>query len=397
MFNLKLLHIFALIYIDMVVELKVIYGGAGCGKTHRIVEIATELAKKQLSYIVLAPTHSSKYNVYHRFKSLGHDIDKDRFQTIYAYFCINWEDNDVIGPSVYYDVVFIDEFGLIKKELFRQMMSCLNTVKKHITVYIAGDVLQLSPIYVDKLLISLHRLNKYYERVPSFIIEHDYKSLFSLKFVREASKELLTVNHRSDSDTLGLIHEIFYDLNISRIKPISTNKVVYLLSKENYTFISAKYEQHDLIYRQLKTQITDKTEINGLAFYKGAKFMAIENTRQVHNGDLLKFKRIEGSRVIFKRDDEEILWNNNFKLIPAQLLTSHKAQGLSIDKVIVCIDDMFDISMFYTMCTRAISSLMFYTAKKTLDTEGLMRTLTRFHEMLVYYGYSIDMNKTDSE
>ena len=372
----------------MIEEIKVIYGGAGCGKTQRLVEEAVKAEAEHKTFIILAPTHSAKHNLFERFEKLEHPLSKELFKTTYSYFHINWEKNDVIGPKNFYDIVFIDEFGLIKKELFKKMMSALNVVKNNIKVIIAGDVVQLSPIYEEKVYISTTRLNKYYEKVPSYITEHDYKSLFSLKYIRDATKDLLKHNYRSDSNVLKIIHSIFYEKDLSVVKTITLSKVVYLIINKGYVFISSKYELHDLVYKTIVSQLPNKIIIKDLAFYEGASFMVVENTRQVHNGDILKFVKIEQKKVILKKDDDtEIEWDNNFKITPAQLLTSHKAQGLSIPKVIVCIDDMFDISMFYTMCTRAMSDLKFFTYKRVINSEELSINVNKFHDLLEFYNY----------
>ena len=50
-----------------------------------------------------------------------------------------------------------------------------------------------------------------------------------------------------------------------------------------------------------------------------------------------------------------------FPVGPYNLLTVHKSQGYTLENVIVCIDNMFEVSMMYTAATRASNSLMFYS------------------------------------
>lgn len=52
---------------------------------------------------------------------------------------------------------------------------------------------------------------------------------------------------------------------------------------------------------------------------------------------------------------------NIIQYAPIFLLTIHKSQGKTIDNVIVCVDDMFDISMMYTAITRAKNNLLFFS------------------------------------
>ena len=383
----------------MHVLIDVIYGGAGCGKTQKLAELA--ISNKHTNYVILAPTHAAVGNLYRRFIQLGTNISADKFKTTYSYFRINWEENDVIGPVNLCNVIYIDEFGLIKKELFERMMSslyargCNLSPDTTIQVILAGDVVQLSPIYTDERYISLTELTKNYKLEYSYVIEHDWNSIFSLDCIHNANKTLLTVNHRSNNEILQLINQIFYLKQVEVIKYVNMGQAEYLIENEGYVFISSKYEHHKALYQMLKRSILfkDKNAIsfNNLVFYEGSQFMVVSNSKLVRNGDILVYDRYEDNRVIFRQEIEpdewqEIEWFGNFQIIPANFLTSHKSQGLSIDKVIVCVDDMFDISMFYTMCTRAISQLKFFRYKEC----DLSEYLERFYNLLLYYKYAND-------
>ena len=59
-----------------------------------------------------------------------------------------------------------------------------------------------------------------------------------------------------------------------------------------------------------------------------------------------------------------------YPISPSFLLTIHKSQGRSIDNIIVCIDDLFDVSMMYTAITRAKNNLLFYS-KETDDNKRI--------------------------
>lgn len=373
------------------IEISVIYGGAGTGKTEKIVNMVNEIKDSQ-SFIILAPTHSSVKNLLQRFVKNRIEIDPKKFLTIYSYFRIDYENDDVIGPLKLVQNIFIDEFGLIKKELFEKIINITSKLsleqKINVNIIISGDIVQLSPIYLEDRVISFRELNENYEDVKSFIVEHDYNSIFSLNYIREAKKILLTENHRSDSNVLKMINGIFYNENIDVIKYINISQVADLIVNQNYTFISSKYEQHQPIYSLVKGMIELKYSNvyfhNDLVFYDGAKFISTQNTKTMKNGDIFEFDHISSGFVYLKSIfDEDTVRLTNEKIIPLFLLTSHKSQGLSIDKVIVCTDDMFDMCMFYTMCTRAVSDLKFYSTKK----QDLKIYLHKFHELLEYYGY----------
>ena len=59
-------------------------------------------------------------------------------------------------------------------------------------------------------------------------------------------------------------------------------------------------------------------------------------------------------------------------MTPGFLLTVHKSQGRSIDKVIVCIDEMFDVAMLYTAITRARNEIVFYSKAAMKDRIDLL-------------------------
>lgn len=381
----------------MTIQIDVIYGGAGTGKTHEIVSSAINSISNGKTIILLAPTHSSKSNLMKRFEQITSSSSvhsKLKFQTTFAYFRINWEENEVVGPRELYDVIYIDEFGLIKKELFRNMMSTLNRTTKNIQVVIAGDVVQLSPIYTSKIYISTNKLKKHYEYTPAFVTEHDYKSLFSLKFIRTANKKLLVQNHRSDSNVLNIIHSIFYDMNTDVIKYEQMSRVAHLIVNEDYIFLASKYDYLDMVYELVKQKVKTKCdneqieyyEVDNMLFYANVQFIVGENKYNVTNGETLTFERIDRNGVVLKNEnDDEITWRKQaFTLFPSQFITAHKSQGLSLNKIIVCVDDLFDISMFYTMCTRAISDIKFYKVSRQID---LKEYLFKFHELLKFYEY----------
>ena len=303
--------------------------------------------------------------------------------TIYSYFRINYENDDVVGAVKKFSRIYIDEFGLVKKELFRKIINWLERNNRDVELTIAGDIVQLSPIYLEERSIPFKKLKKHYDLQYAHVIEHDYNSIFSLSVIRKSKKMLLSKNFRSNEDVLGLIWNIFYDVSIDRIKYISIMKAVSLILETNATFISSRYFHHKPIYDLMKKQLSLKYKtitVDDLIFYEGAQFLVSENTSDYTNGEIVTFSHVVGKTVYFTDGKR---WSGDYKLLPLQLLTAHKSQGLSIESVIVCIDDMFDPCMFYTMCTRAMKKLYFFK----YDDVDLLPYINKFHQMLEYYGY----------
>lgn len=345
----------------------VIYGAAGTGKSF---ELCRRIRECQTNYMVLAPTHSALENLRRQLP----DIPQDRFKTIYSYFQINYEKEIVMGPIVDVQTLFIDEFSLIKKSLFKKMM-----LKTKADVTICGDVTQLSPIYNETLKISFGKL-KTYPLMPYHIIEHDYKTLFSLKRVQKADKTLLTVNHRSGESVMKIIQQLFYDMN-DDLKYLTTMQVAGML--DEYTLLTSTYELQRPVY-ELYKRSHDGIEKNGLLFFVGCQYMVTETDKNFKNGQVLDCVVCSDKRIVLADDHGgEYDWNAKMKLTPLHILTAHKSQGLTIPKVIVCVENMFDVAMFYTMCTRAAEDLRFYRTTQV----DLKPILKEFHELMSYYGY----------
>lgn len=62
-------------------------------------------------------------------------------------------------------------------------------------------------------------------------------------------------------------------------------------------------------------------------------------------------------------------------ILPQQLITYHKSQGLGYDDVVLCVDDVFDISMLYTGITRARHNITFYSKECVSDWVKLIKSL----------------------
>lgn len=380
-----------------ITSIELIYGPAGVGKTEAVINRLKELLKiKDANIAVLAPTHSAVQNLKNRCLKLLSEqaISHLFFATIYSYFRIDWLNDDVIGAITYHPYIFIDEFGLIKKELFQSILHKIALAPIKVNLVISGDIVQLSPIYEGERMISFRKLKKHYERVPAYIAEHDFNSIFSISKIRKSKHTLLTINHRSNRDVLEIINKLFFKCECD-IKPITTMRAINLIMNEDWTMISSKYEFqrpiYDTIIKLTKNgfKVSSTGAFKELLFFEGARFIANDNykDRDILNGDELV---VEGKML--RKPDGELVEANELDLLPSFLLSAHKAQGLSIDKVIVCIDELFDPCLLYTACTRAVSNLEFYSTQRFDDKRRneLIEYLKRFNELMRFYGYVYD-------
>lgn len=495
----------------------VIYGGAGTGKTQRLAEYIMRVQKNELTYVALAPTHSAKRNLFRRCLSMDETTSINNFMTIYAYFMIDWKDEIVSGPMYDVEYIFIDEFSLIKKELFKKMMIALKISQFSSHIFICGDVLQLNPIYQSKRFISFPKLYKYEEmnsaivssRINSsanegtgldinveaksdemkpkmsssnslttnlqtisngenllmkpWVIEHDYNSLFSTKYIRSARHEMMKENKRSDETIVNLIKTIFLssqpfsfptisfmkavemlrdDLKFQRAKflmninkELTSDMPSHEISAENnfnagtstesfnsnhkeWVVLASKYEHLIKFNESLYKSIVLEPLINSdginlgsikpfnystdsignhditpamktLYFIPGHKYIVAESTSRFKNGEELICIRTFPS--VYLKGETAFEFYGQVSLLPMNLLTAHKAQGMGFKHIIIVLDDLFDISMLYTMISRAIHECKFVWIssgnEQKKQTQNLYESIGKFKDLVKFYGY----------
>ena len=115
---------------------------------------------------------------------------------------------------------------------------------------------------------------------------------------------------------------------------------------------------------------TIKTQIGYVSFKKFEYMMLIQNlNKNFLNGDIVKVYKNEHYCIIFNINLDKIeFYNfgllNKYPLIPLNYLTIHKSQGLSLNKVLIVLDDIFEITMLYTAITRAKTMVKFVCLNK---------------------------------
>lgn len=367
-------------------NISIIYGKAGTGKSTYLAS----LIRKCTDYVVLTATHASLENIY----QITNIPDHSKFKTIYSFFRIDYRNNTLLGAKMIPKNIFIDEFSLIDKYLFKKIINDIASKTFEVNVVLCGDALQLNAIYQDKQYISFSKMRKINSIVdmnlsPN-VLEHFHLSIFGMKVMSSAVKKMLTKNLRSDNiigDTLTAIYKRDESFDY---KFVSEMEVINCLMN-NYVFLSSKYEILQHIYDRLAERWNDKLTIEQhisfrvglkrLYLYPGQSIILTITSEEKHdgvpiyyNGEMVTFTgNVECKSLKCLNSNNEIIYIKQeketdtekgeyyFPVIPANLTTIHKSQGRSIDSVIVCIDDLFDMSMLYTAVTRCRKNLKFYT------------------------------------
>ena len=405
------------LYVEMQANVKItlIYGRAGTGKSTALAKMIQKCVISGQEFVVLTATHSALNNIYAIVEGYikgdpnvlkEYDL-RSRFRTIYSFFRIDYERELVAGCVRVPSYVFIDEFSLINKKLFKKMLYSIEAkATGNVSVVLTGDMLQLNAIYKQKQYVSFHKLHRLChlsKKIPMLmvpVIEHVHLSIFGLKgMMQRANKKQLTVNYRN-STYVGSVLNAIYAKDTTFDYPFvdDVNECVALINS-GYVFISSMYKHIQNVYDALgkvwKEQRNDITDIDQpITFRAGLKRLhlfpdieiMITTTSKIrdndcnpvyYNGEYVRWTGkidIDGSLTcvnthgatvnVLKEVDESLPCKPTYyPVIPRSLITVHKAQGQTIENVIVCIDDVFDMCMLYTAITRAKNDVRFYTTK----------------------------------
>lgn len=409
------------------IEVITIYGKAGCGKSTLLSSL---ICKDTDNYVVLSSTNAAVNNIYRLCKHIDDNIDRNNFKTIYSFFRIDYKNDVVLGAIDMVNTVYIDEFSLIDKHIFKK---CLHDMRQKgcRKLILCGDALQLNAVYKTKQRISFNSIDKWnikynnilnksnhehllkfdnVQYLPTSVIEHLHLSIFGLKFVQSGKLVNLHINKRSNDEIKNILHHIYNipinnsNNNILLDKFIMLNDISKYVVNDGYVFISSKYsilqKIYDYIYDNfwsnprkynadnmitIKQNISFSTGYKRLYLYPGMKIIVCDtdvNKKYINGEELIFTGNFENNKMKCLNENNEYVYIPKLKEIdklntgeyypisPSFLLTIHKSQGRSIDNIIVCIDDLFDVSMMYTAITRAKNNLLFYS-KETDDNKRI--------------------------
>lgn len=380
------------------------YGKAGCGKTTKLVEYVNYLHNNDLDFIVLAPTNAAIDNIINRIKNIEHRL----FRTIHSFFRIDFTTDNMLGPIHTPSHVIIDEFSLINKQLFKRIYNLLlsSCLCEELRIY--GDPLQLPPITSNKHIsyVKLGNILNTLSNPSVEVIKHINNTIFNMKILNNAKFELLDVNRRSNETVKNILNIVLNNNTDKFNELVFVNNISYLLCN-NYVYIAANYNQlqeiYDMFYKDVLFSIADLTIINQnipktvgyrrLYLYPGMTIFTTITDKNlgVYNGETLTIKTILPNVLECTKKDgetvyiEKVTYENEqyFPISPSFLLTVHKSQGKTINDVIVCVDNMFTISMLYTAMTRAANNLVFHTT--TSDKNKAITQASKYKEFKQLY------------
>lgn len=398
----------------MTLSIEIIHGKAGTGKSTKLSDLIHKCCEDDVEFIVMTATHASLMNIYHKCNDGNREVYRSKFKTIYSFFRIDFHNNSMLGARYIPEYMFIDEFSLIRKDLFKKIiMDIQRKIHDDAKLVLCGDAMQLNAIYIDKQYISFNKLVRYNELLNNNfdidVIKHVHQSIFGTKLIKSAHKTMLTTNHRMNSDTTTMLNAIYSRDTKYKYRFVDIIHLINLLvSPDDYVVLSSRYSILQGIYDKLSERWSDKIVIEQnvsyrygmkrLYLYPGIDLMItatsdnriINGEPDYHNGQIVSFTgNIENEQLkcIDKNDGSKVIWVNKevdhdgshgeyyFPVIPAKLMTIHKSQGQTLDNVIICIDDLFEITMLYTAITRAKNNVLFYT----IESNGVNKLFDSAH------------------
>jgi len=373
-------------------------GLPGSGKTYLLLENYYN-SRKDYNCFICANTHSN-IDVLKKMYNQIYDKELKHTSTIYKLFQIDFIKHyvgglDVKGLKTSKNIkIYVDEFGLINIILFNRIITELNKLTNYnIEIILYGDPLQLSPVHdSENTVISykhLEMFETYFKKQNvnnnnfiEIIKQFNLNTFFS-EYIQNGLINIIKTNHRFGNYVSEVLNYIYDDGKECEIKIINELSQVNHLVQNGYVFLDSTYKglqklvdmkrgrfkidnflktkQNKNIYKshlkRIYLNVGDKIRINDT--YKNKDNIIYFNNEELtfidFVNDHIACLNSAGNNVQIHRS------NDVFNIVPSYCLTIHKSQGMTIDKVIMSVDNLFYFNMFFTGITRAKTDIIFYS------------------------------------
>lgn len=383
---------------------KFIIGQAGTAKTTSLMKIASTLYKQKRSFVCIAYTHSAVNNMFEKFVEETFSSTPDQltllglqkhFKTIHAYLGIVPTETGLFfshQKTKFADVVLIDEFSLIDLETLNFLMERVSGKEvsgrevsgREVSLIFAGDILQLNPVNTNPVVTyELFKNLDIQTDIASAILvgKHLSNNIFSNEIYSTSNKLILKKNYRSGSNVMNILEKALSN-EFDKVYHYKDSHVKTFI-EEGYVVISSKYINLQKLYRHI--ELGEKTILSRIGEINvDEELLLTKNINQnFTNGDVVKVELTDNPDVvkikkglleatIRKCDASGDMSGENsttasFPLLPLNFYSVFKAQGKGFDKVIIVLDDMFEITMLYTAVTRARNEIVFVNIHKLED------------------------------
>ena len=370
-------------------KITAIQGFAGTAKTTYLARTISKVPPN-VEFIALSFTHHAVNNLFQKATKFGVS-DKSRFKTVHSFFRIDFKTGAFGGSSRPVNYIFIDEYSMIDRELFEQIIQD----SKHQNVreiILAGDFLQLPRVGTIKNFIRMNTLA---------MLEGITLTTDLIKPLQHFDNSCLTLATKIIKKTKQYRNRnnIFLDMilkneltnHFSELPFVGFEEACKLISSENYTMIASKYG----ILDRFREELYEIPQIGDVVY-------GTETIDDVVNGNVYVVMNVENDVVLAKdvENDERVFFEKPWKFYPIRLFTFHKSQGQTFENVIICVDDLFEFPMLYTGITRASSNVKFFTYKDKDSCKEYLKKHsgeTEIQRLIELFGKVIDNKQDDAQ
>lgn len=374
-------------------------GGAGVGKSYLTKEIIEYYKDEGKNVITLGSTGIAAVNVggYTIHSFLGFGICSDFNELKKFDRKIRRKLKEVYGILKKCDLLVIDEISMVSANLLEMILYRLRESKFRGRVLLVGDFFQLPPVIkkrdentlFDEFVYAFESsawgfLNLLTVELMVPKRAKDYEFVKILKKIRigecdeevtEFLQNILIKNNFKDLDATVLFGtnreaDAYNEANLARLKT-----PLHILKAQMEVFDEKLNNQKLQTWiRNLPVDVELKLKIDSKVLFRANKresFYNGERGRVVAvEGDFVVVEKDNGSYVNVERNDyklsmiyydeneddliEEVLAVfSQYPLKSAYGITIHKSQGMSIDKLICNVNNIFEKSQFYVAISRA--------------------------------------------
>ena len=398
----------------------ILCGKCGTGKSHALVDSIQD----QGQAILLTLTNSNVGNL--RSICLVKNV-RVEVMTLHKYFGISVSNEKMYKrKALKHTELYIDEFSLINFNIFKIICSYMNKLE---VLILAGDLLQLNSIdEKSRLTYSFNEpsLNGIDMTVNETIIVCN-KLANSLKYnkvFKKASKLYLSKNYRSNSKVYNIYLDFMFN---DKYELITVNECPNLIQREGYTVLSTRFKHlkhiNQFILYGEDRMINTRVGLVGskVKFTTNENFGLISNNSEViivgdelvcgdvrHKVKLLSLNELETSgktpnETSGKTPNETSAKTPNetsgktsaknmskqmINISPSYLCTITKSQGLSLDKCIVVLDDIYSCDFLYVAILRARYDVKFVilhiNSDPIIENVKLMNKCFRICDEVIY-------------
>ena len=374
-------------------------GGAGVGKSYLTKEIIAYYKREYQGVIVLGSTGISAVNVggqtIHSFFSFGISSNLEALSSFDRYNKNRIKELAKLLQNT--DLVIIDEISMVSADLMDMILYRFRQTKYSGKLMVVGDFFQLPPVQKK----STPNQNIFSQDIYAF----QSSAWESFSFV---GVELTKIKRTSDEAFMKILEKIrvgegddelfTYLLRLrensfdgekdatmlfgtnAQADRLNAQKVASVNRPEIALDAQIKIKDHTIDQRRIDSWKKNLPIIENLKLKEGIPVIFTTNKwGSYHNGERGVVEHIDKDSVVVEKrgrlikvdrfdfdlshsvvgddgmlDDEVVCTLSQFPLRPAFAITIHKSQGMSIDKLICNVDNIFADSQFYVALSRSV-------------------------------------------